>query len=165
VFFSRARADITTMNALLPAAERRAHEQGEREPAAEHLLLAALDLPDGGARRAFADVGVDPDGLAGAVAAVHADALSSVGVVVDAASLESALPDASPPRGAYRSSPGAQQLFQRATAMSKARKQPLTSADVLLAATELEQGALPRAFDRLGVTREQLAAAARDALR
>jgi ATP-dependent Clp protease ATP-binding subunit ClpA len=160
VFFSRARADIATMNALLPAAERLAHNQGEREPAAEHLLLAALDLPDGGARRAFGAVGVDADALGGAVAAVHAEALSSVGVVVDAAALEAALPHASEPRGAYRSTPGAQALFQRATAMSKARRKPLTSTDVLLAATELEQGPLPRAFDRLGVTRDQLASAA-----
>lgn len=165
MLFSRTRADIATMNVLLPAAERLAHEQGEREPAAEHLLLAALDLPDGGARRAFAAVGIDADELGGAVAAVHAEALSSVGVVVDAAALEAALPGATEPRGAYRSSPGAQQLFQRATALSKALKQPLTSTDVLLAATELEQGPLPRAFDRLGVTREQLAAAARDELR
>lgn len=160
MFFSRARADIATMNALLPAAERIARSQGEQEPAAEHLLLAALDLPDGAARRAFAAAGVDADQLAGAVAAVHSDALTSVGISVDAGALDDALPEPAAPQGVYRSTASAQQLFQRATALSKARKQPLESADVLLAATELEHGVVPRAFAKLGVTRDDLAAAA-----
>jgi ATP-dependent Clp protease ATP-binding subunit ClpA len=160
VFFSRARADIATMNALLPEAERLAHAQGLAEPAAEHLLLAALDLPDGGARRVFAAVGVDPGGLAGALADEHADALTSVGVSLDAEALDSALPPPAQPRGAYRSTAGAQALFQRATAISKTRKQPLTSTDVLLAATESEFGVVPRAFERLGTSAAALAAAA-----
>lgn len=160
MFFSRARADIATMNVLLPAAERLAHAQGEQVPAAEHLLVAALDLPDGGARRALRAAEVDPDALADAVASVHADALSSVGVVVDTAALDAALPDPTSPHGVYRSSDSAQQLFQRATAAAKARKQPLTSTDVLLAATELERGVVPRAFEKLGTTRSAVAAAA-----
>lgn len=160
MFFSRARADIATMNVLLPAAERIAQARGEQEPAAEHLLLAALDLPDGRARRAFAAAGVDAGQLAAAVAAVHSDALTSVGISVDAAALDDALPEPAAPQGVYRSTASAQQLFQRATALSKARRQPLTSADVLLAATELEHGVVPRTFAKLGVSSADLAAAA-----
>lgn len=160
MFFTRARADIATMNALLPAAERLAHAQGEAEPAAEHLLLAALDLPDGAARRAIAAVGADPDQLAPAIAATHAEALAAVGVVVDVEALDAAVPPAAEPRGAYRSTASAQQLFQRATALATSAKQPLRSAHVLLAATELEHGVVPRSLARLGVSRAALAAAA-----
>ena len=62
----RARADLTTMNALFPAAERIAHGDGIDQPGAEHLLLAALDLDDGarpnsvrGAASRARSVGVD----------------------------------------------------------------------------------------------------------
>ena len=49
----RARADLTTMNALFPAAERIARDDGIDQPGAEHLLLAAIDLDDGIAKDAL----------------------------------------------------------------------------------------------------------------
>lgn len=68
-------ADIKTMSTLFPAAERAALAMGESEPGAEHLILAALDLPDGSAARAFERVGADPLGFREAVAAQHEQAL------------------------------------------------------------------------------------------
>ncbi|MGZ8476106.1 MAG: Clp protease N-terminal domain-containing protein, partial [Candidatus Limnocylindria bacterium] len=44
---------MRTIKKLLTDAEVEARAMGEAEPGAEHLLLAALDLPDGSARRAF----------------------------------------------------------------------------------------------------------------
>ena len=43
----RARTDLAVMDAVLPAAERLAHADGIPQPGAEHLLLGALELPDG----------------------------------------------------------------------------------------------------------------------
>ncbi len=51
--------DMRTIKALAEAAERHANAAGEREPGPEHFLLAAFDLPDGLARRAFARLGAE----------------------------------------------------------------------------------------------------------
>uniref|UniRef100_UPI0019639324 Clp protease N-terminal domain-containing protein n=1 Tax=Nonomuraea lactucae TaxID=2249762 RepID=UPI0019639324 len=59
--------DIKTINALLTGAEQRALERGEGVPGPEHLLMSALALPDGSARRAFERLGADPDAFAAAV--------------------------------------------------------------------------------------------------
>src|SRR5687767_10675111 len=67
--------DVRTINMLLTGAEAEARRAGESLPGAEHLLLSAIALPDGSARRAFERVGADPDRLQAAIAAQHADAL------------------------------------------------------------------------------------------
>ena len=59
-FRRRATADIRTMAALFAAAEEEAARAGEPMPAAVHLLLAALGLPEGSARRAFERAGGRP---------------------------------------------------------------------------------------------------------
>jgi hypothetical protein len=78
--FIRPIQEFRTIRQLLGGAERLAQESGETLPGAEHLLLAALALPDGTARRAFERLGVDPDGLPSAIASQHADALRTVGI-------------------------------------------------------------------------------------
>ena len=55
-------ADIGVIRFLSETAEAYALQDQQREPGAEHLLLAALDLPDGAARRAFEQAGASPDG-------------------------------------------------------------------------------------------------------
>jgi hypothetical protein len=55
--------DMRTIKTLMTGAEAEALEAGESVPGAEHLLLSALALPDGSARRAFERVGADPDEL------------------------------------------------------------------------------------------------------
>lgn len=159
--FRRARADLATMNILLPAAERIAAADGVAEPGAEHLLLAALDLPDGVAAAALATVGVDRTRLHRAIRAQHAAALRSVGVIADDAVLDARLPSPTTPTGPYRSQGSLQDTFQRATGMAKQSGSPLGSGHVLLAVLELEYGTLTRTFDDLSVDREALGASMR----
>ena len=102
----RARADLTTMNALFPAAERIARDDGMDQPGAEHLLLAEIDLDNGIAKCALTAIGVDPDELRAAVVGQHEEALSSIGVIADDNAIAAALP-ASGQRPAQRSVSGA----------------------------------------------------------
>jgi ATP-dependent Clp protease ATP-binding subunit ClpA len=62
-------SDMRMIRTLLEGAEAEAGRAGESMPGAEHLLLAALDLPDGTARRAFERVGADPSALRQAIEA------------------------------------------------------------------------------------------------
>ncbi len=155
--------DVRTVKQLLEGAEAEAHSAGEAQPGAEHLLLAALALPDGSARRAFAAAGADPDGLRDAIAASHADALRSIGFESppdDA--LDAAIPPG-PARGAYRSNASARSAFQAASDLARAGSGPLLGAHVVAAVAGLEHGTAPRALAVLGVERTALAAAARAA--
>jgi ATP-dependent Clp protease ATP-binding subunit ClpA len=152
----RARADVATMNAVLPAAERMARDEGLEEPGAEHLLLAAVDLDDGIARRALGELGVDSAGLRAAVAAQHEDALRSIGVIADEQTLAAALPDAGPPQGVYRSQGSLQDAFQEAVALAKRDGTRLTSGHLLLATTAPDHGTVHRAVARLGLDADRL---------
>lgn len=156
------KGEFLTIKQLLEGAERLAQQAGESLPGAEHLLLSALALPDGTARRAFERLGVDPDGLPSAIAAQHDDALRAVGIEVDAKDLDVPAPEA---RGVYLSTPSAQTTFKRAVELSgKPKPRRLRGAHVVLAVTEMEHGTVARALSRLGVNRDELAAAARDEL-
>ncbi|RYB96750.1 Clp protease [Nocardioides glacieisoli] len=150
--------DVRTIGRLLTEAEAEARRGGADRPGPEHLVLAAAALPDGTAAAALALVGVDSQQLRDAIGSVHRDALSAVGVDVgDAAPGTSRLQ--APARGALRSTPQAQQVFQDAVALSKTRRPArLRGADVLVAACRLERGTFARALESLGVDREELAA-------
>jgi ATP-dependent Clp protease ATP-binding subunit ClpA len=159
-------ADMRTMKELFTNAEAEAQRAGESEPGAEHLLLAAVELPDGSARRAFDRVGVDPAALRDAIADQHDDALRAVGVEATGDALT--VPPAAPPRGPYRTKGSAQTLFQRVTTLVRSERSQLYGAWFVLAATESENGTTARALRRLGIETDDLAAAARaelDALR
>jgi ATP-dependent Clp protease ATP-binding subunit ClpA len=156
------KGEFLTIKQLLEGAERLAQQSGESLPGAEHLLLSALALPDGTARRAFERLGVDPTGLPSAIASQHDDALRAVGIEVDTKDLDIPAPDA---RGVYLSTPSAQATFKRAVELSgKPKPRQLRGAHVLLAVAEMERGTVARALSRMGVNREELAAAARDEL-
>jgi ATP-dependent Clp protease ATP-binding subunit ClpA len=155
--------EYRTIRRLLEDAERLAREAGEAGPGAEHLLLAAVGLPDGTARRAFERVGIDPADLPSAIESQHADALRAVGIV--AATLAEPAAPAPPARGLFRSAPSAQAVFRRAVELSRGPKpRRLLGAHVVIAVAEMEHGSAPRALARLGVERVQLAAAAREEL-
>src|SRR5687768_4789098 len=77
--------DMRTIKQLLADAERIAREMGEEEPAAEHLLLAAIGLPDGSATRVLGRHGVDADSLRAALRDEQSDALVTAGVPREAA--------------------------------------------------------------------------------
>ncbi|MCP3142033.1 Clp protease N-terminal domain-containing protein [Pyxidicoccus xibeiensis] len=152
--------DMRTIKQLLTNAEGEALRAGEELPGPEHLLLSALQLPDGSAVRAFARVGTDLSSLRKAIEAAHHSALSSTGLAADDAEGDAPL-ERRPTPGLFRSTPQAQQVFQEAVALSKStRPSQLRGAHVVAAACSLERGTAIRALNVLGVDRMQLKAAA-----
>jgi ATP-dependent Clp protease ATP-binding subunit ClpA len=157
----RRRDDIATVTALLKGAEAAAREDGAAHAGAEHLLLAALGLPDGTAAAAFRRAGVDPGGLADAIAAQHAAALSAFGI----AGSEPALPaPGEPPTGAYRGDASLEPVLRAAAAAVKRDRIRLRGAHIVEAVATLEKGSAPRALAALGADRDVLARAAREEL-
>jgi len=152
--------DMRTIKRLLTQAEVEARSGGEQTPGPEHLLLAAMTLPDGTAARALERVGSDPQRLRTAVEEVHGNALAAVGIEVESQ------PDGTaglrgPATGAFRSTPQAQQVFQEAVALSKSTKPSLLKgAHVVAAICDLEHGTAARALAALGVDRDRLREAA-----
>ncbi|MEI2730420.1 MAG: Clp protease N-terminal domain-containing protein [Dermatophilaceae bacterium] len=152
----RARADIALMGTLLPAAERLAQADGIPEPGAEHLLLAALDLSDGVAKRALGAVGGDADALRAALTQGHDDALRAIGVQADDVAIGAAIPAPVKPSGPLRAQGSMQQAFQRAVQVAKDDGRTLGSGHLLLAVIEPEHGTVARALTRLGIDRTDL---------
>lgn len=157
----RRRDDLVTVSALLKGAEAAARADGTARPGAEHLLLAALDLPDGTATAAFRAAGLDPTGLGGAIAAQHAAALAAFGI----ADPEPALPGPEgEPAGLYRGDASLEPVLRSAAAAVKRDRIHLSGAHIVEAVAALEQGTAPRALAALGADRSALARAAREEL-
>lgn len=153
-------AAMGTIATLLAEAEAIARRLGADRPAAEHLVQAALELPDGTAARALARLGSPAQDFGAALEAQEADDLGRIGVHADRDRIGSALPEATPPGGIYRSEPSAQELFQAAGEDARRGGGVLVGAHVLRAAASLEHGATARAFRRMGIARADLLAAA-----
>lgn len=149
------------MNTLFSAAEKEALAVGESEPGDEHLILAAFDLPDGSARRAFQRVGVDPHAFRAAIAKQHADALREIGIAPDDGMLDGRLPDPGTPSGPIRSKGSSQTVLKKVAKLIKKERSQLYGAYIVLVAVEAEHGSTARALDTLGVHRDALADAAR----
>lgn len=155
----RRRAEaLRTITRLLPAAEEEAQRDGRSEAAAEDLVLAALALPDGAARRALASVGSGPEELRAALADQHADALRRIGI--EGGVHDHEIPPPAAPAGVYRSTGSAQELFQEVTRRQREAGTPLTSAWFLLVGAERETGPLARALAALDLDRQGLVRAA-----
>lgn len=153
--------DVRTINALMTGAEAHAHQAGERHAGAEHLLLSALDLPDGSAGRAFERVGKAPDAFRTAVASAHDDALRSIGVEPLPDDLLNVAPPLSP-RGAFRLSASGREAFAEAAILARAdRRSSLAGAHVVAAVAQMEHGTTSRALEIMDVDREALLEAAR----
>ena len=154
--------DIRFMQSLFPAAEAEAAAMGEKEPGAEHLILASLEFQEGSARRVLERVGADPDQFRTAVAAQTASALESIGIEDDAASIDNRpTPPADQPSGVYRNAPSARQVFPEVVELVKRDKSRLCGAYILLVASQMQFGTTARALASMGVDRDELAAAAR----
>lgn len=154
----RARADLATMNRLLPEAERIARQQGDELPSAEHLVAAAFSLDDGIAAAVLTAHEVDQDRWMDAVRQQHQDALESIGISVNDATLERHAPEPRPATGPLRSRESLREAFQRAVSLAKQDNRPLTSGHVLLAAIQTDHGTVPRTLARLGLDRTALLA-------
>ena len=151
-------ADMRTIKTLCESAERHANSLGDSEPGPEHLLLAALDLPDGLARRAFATAGVDPSQLRAGITAAHGAALAAVGADPGLVAGEAPVP---PREGIYRSK-GSMEAVMRALAdWPRAAGEALTGAHVAAVVASSPQGTAARALKAIGTDAAALASAAR----
>lgn len=149
--------DMRTLHRLFIRAELIARAQGQPRPGSEHFLLAALELPDGSARRAFERVGADPDALPAAIEQQYRDALAHVGIH---APLPAATPLAPPPAAAYDAQASGQDLIQTLARTRKGRPGPLRGAHVVALIARTRQGVAARALQALRLDAGALARAA-----
>lgn len=155
--------DAGTIKALCHGAEQHALTDGQQQPGAEHFLLAALDLPDGSARRTFERMGVDPAQVRSAIAKQYEQALHHIGV--DPRALAATAEGSQPARakeGLYRASPSGQALMQALAQPGSRDRQgaPLLGAHVLAVIATMEQGVAARTLRTLGMELDALANAA-----
>jgi ATP-dependent Clp protease ATP-binding subunit ClpA len=150
--------DMKTIAALCTAAEQYANTSGQREPAAEHFVLAALELPDATARHAFARAGVDPAGFRDTIEQQYRDALQIAGIE-PGASFNSASP-VQTSNGMYQAKASAQALMQMMAEIQRESSEPLLGAHVLVAAAKPTYGTVSRALRSMGVEAAAIAGAA-----
>ncbi len=154
--------DIRIMSELFPAADALAAGDGEHDAGAEYLLIAALDLDDGSARRVFRAVGVDPDQLHPAVRAQHAAALEAVGLrPLDESLLAGRLPAPVVGDGPHRGAPSGHEMFRHVVRLVRKERSQLYGAYFVLVAATTERGTTARALRHLGIDPAALASAAR----
>lgn len=153
-------AAVKTISALVTKAEEIARRRGAERPAAEHLVLAALQLSDGTAARTLERVGSSAADFGTALDAQEAEDLERIGVHADDDRISSELPQPSEPVGAYRSEPSAQELFQAAGDDARRGDGSLVGAHVRRAAAALERGPTARALRGMGIDTADLRAAA-----
>lgn len=138
--------NIGTIKFLCERAETYALQDQQREPGAEHFLLAALDLPDGTARLAFEQAGVEPNALRAAIERQYADALRSIGLKAD---IPAGAPMPAHP-GAYQAASSGRDVMQDLAATRKDHG-PLLGAHVVAMVAGLSHGVAARALRALGV--------------
>ncbi|MCR6499180.1 Clp protease N-terminal domain-containing protein [Shinella sp. CPCC 101442] len=146
-----------TIRALCERAEHHARQEGQKEPGAEHFLLAALDLPDGTAQRTFEAVGADPANLHQAIERQYADGLKLVGLDPALAG-EFAVP-ATPTQKLYEAAPSGKEVMQK-LAEGRAAHRPLLGAHVVAIVAGMPHGVAARALRVMGIDAEALRAAA-----
>lgn len=155
--------DAKTLAAICTESERIANAEGQREPGAEHFVLAALGMSDGTACRAFQSVGADPDGFRSAIERQYADALEAVGLGLNPG-LGADLPPlpAPPGKGLYKAQPSVAALMKVLTDEEALQvpANPLLGAHVLLAVTHADHSTAVRALRAMGVDPRALASAA-----
>lgn len=153
--------DMRTLSALCLGAERHANAEGHREPGAEHFLLAALDLPDGTARRVFERVGAEPSAFRDAIAQQYSDALRIIGI--DPSSFDNIGDEvlASPPGLKLYEVAASGQAVMEGLVAGRKEHRPLLGAHVIAVITGIEQGIAARSLQRMGVDLDSLGAAAK----
>lgn len=149
---------MRTLSQLCTQAEVHARASGQAAPGAEHFLLAAIDLPDGSARRAFESIGADPAAVRSAIEQQYRNALQGLGLGNAALPQAAALEPHAP--GLYRAQPSGQELVQALARTRKDQGGPLLGAHVVLAVTAMSQGVAARTLRAMGIDAAQLAAAA-----
>lgn len=153
---------IGTIKRVSELAEWHAQRDGLRRPGAEHYLLAALDLPDGTAHRAFLDAGADPDRLKSAIENQYADALRLIGLEQpkDAAEPE---PQVQAQTGPYRAAPSGEHVVQQLAA--DGGNKPLLGAHIVAVVAAMDHGVAARALRAMNVDRAALKRSAESAIK
>ncbi|WP_104664409.1 Clp protease N-terminal domain-containing protein [Ensifer adhaerens] len=147
--------DIGTIKLLCERAEAHALLDQQREPGAEHFLLAALDLPDGTARLALEQVGTEPDAVRAAIERQYTDALRSIGLN---ANMPADPPMAAKP-GVYQAAASGREVMEELAATRK-HHSPLLGVHVVGIVAGMPHGVAARAFRVLGVDCSALKSAA-----
>jgi len=160
--------DMSTIKALCLGAEKLANADGQKEPAAEHFVLMALELPDGTARKAFERIQADPDSFRAAIARQYEEALRNVGISLPPDMIIANEKTSLPAGVVTKVQHSAQALFKTMIYEIKVKEQktnpaaPLLGAHVLLAATTAQYGVAMRAFRAMGIDPGKLAEAAKE---
>ncbi|MEI3856126.1 MULTISPECIES: Clp protease N-terminal domain-containing protein [Ensifer] len=147
--------DMSTVKLLCERAEAHALLDQQREPGAEHFLLAALDLPDGTARLAFEKAGLAPDALRGAIERQYVDALRSIGLK---ANMPADTPMSASP-GIYQAASSGREIMQ-ALAATRRDHGPLLGAHVVGIVAGMSHGVAARALRAMGADPSTLKSAA-----
>jgi ATP-dependent Clp protease ATP-binding subunit ClpA len=150
---------VRTLQQLCTGAEEYARAQGQSAPGAEHFLLAALDLPDGSARRAFERLGADPAAVPAAIEQQYRDALQGPGLGAPPLPEAKATTTARP--ALYEAQASGQELMQALARARKGARGALRGAHVVALVAELPMGVAARTLRALQVDAAQLGAAAR----
>jgi ATP-dependent Clp protease ATP-binding subunit ClpA len=153
--------DLRFTRAVFTAAE--ALAAGEREPGAEHLVIACLDFQEGSARRVFERLGADPESFKTAVADQHAAAMRAIRPDIDDVET-GARPLTAPPqfRRVMRMTPSAREVFPEVVRIAKQEKAQLSGAYVLMVAAQSERSITAEALATMGLDPVAVVAAARD---
>ncbi len=148
------------MDRLFTTAEEEAELLGDEKPSAEHLILAALQLPEDSAAGVFARVGADPADFRRALVAEHDERRRSIDAEPDDARRTTPSHSFRPNRPS-RAAASARELFSTVADIIRAEGSHIYGAHILLAAAGIDEGTTPRTFAAMGIDRSALAAAAR----
>ena len=149
-------SDMNTIKKLCLGAEKHALADQQKAPAAEHFLLAALDLPDDTAQKCFERFGADSATLRLAIARQYDDALSSIGLERRTAEPGKDEPLAGEP-GLYNAAPSGQEVMQTLAA-NRHEHGPLLGAHVVAVAANMQHGVVARALRVMGIDAKALRA-------
>ena len=128
---------------------------GRAEPGEEHFILAAIDLPDGTARKAFEALGLTATDIENGIKQQYVEALQRLGI--ERPEIKSDDVKAAQKRILYQAKPSVQQLMQYLINARKTDKDtPLLGGSVLEALIRKEHGVAARTFQVLGVDKQKL---------
>ena len=137
------------MERLFTVAEEEAARAGETTPGAEYLVISALQLREGSARRSFARSGADPDAFRNVVMGQSEDTPIST--------------DTTSKRPVRYGASG-RALFQEVVNLVREERSQIYAAYIVLVAAQIDHGATPDILRQIGVDRHELASAARTEL-
>lgn len=153
--------NMQTVSRLLQEAESVANNMGESAPGEEHLVAAALNMPDGAARRVFQSLSVDPDRYIDAIAQQKAHALEQIGI--DVSNIELTDDDIEVTKPALPTAQVSAQVVLKEMARNTSFRdaKPINGADILLAVLTRKKGIAVRIFKTLGLDPGELELAAK----